>query len=191
MDGTFTWLYEYRSQMGKEGFFGTFDQAQNDGVANLGIGAFDVHNFYLGGFHKVNGNPPLATGLPTIWAAASGGQGTSLAGGESIVSGSDASWQIFWMSTNMQVRMNKAVRIRGNYFIGSWNSPMYSTSQGLMVSSGALTQDNPGVQRSFFTGILENTLAFGAIAMGRTRHWKAAVQLGYGAFLQRGGQQIF
>ena len=32
MDGTFTWLYEYRTQMGKEGFFGTFDQAQTDGV---------------------------------------------------------------------------------------------------------------------------------------------------------------
>ena len=138
------------------------------------IGTFAPYNFYLGGFHKVAGTSPPTRRLerPTIWAAAYGGQGTSLAGGESIVSGSDASWQIFWMSTNMQVRMNKAVRVRGNYFIGSWNSPMYSTSQGLMVSSGALTQDNPGVQRSFSPGYwrtlwLSAQLPWGEIAIGK------------------------
>ncbi len=172
MDGTYSWLYEYRTQMGKEGFFGTFDQAQNDGVANLGIGAFAPYNFYLGGFHKVTTNPAAGTGLPTIYPAAYGGQGTSLAGGESIVSGSDASWNVFWMSTNMQISMNKAVRVRGNYFIGSWNSPGYSTSQGLMVSSGALVQDSPGIQRSFSPGYwrtlwLTAQLPWGELAIGK------------------------
>ena len=106
-------------------------------------------------------------------AAAYGGQGTSLAGGESIVSGSDASWKVYSMSTNMQIRMNQAVRIRGNYFIGSWNSPNYSTSQGLMVSSGLLTQDSPGVQRSFSPGYwrtlwLSAQLPWGELAIGKS-----------------------
>ena len=174
MDGTYSWLYEYRTQMGKEGFFGTFDQAQTDGITGAAIGTFAPYNFYLGGFHK--GSAVSATGTPagslTVWSAAYGGQGTSLAGGESIVSGSDASWNIFWMSTNMQIRMNKAVRVRGNYFIGSWNSPSYSTSSGLMVSSGALNQDNPGVQRSFSPGYwrtlwLSAQLPWGEIAIGK------------------------
>ena len=174
MDGTYTWLYEYRTQMGKEGFFGTFDQAQTDGITGAAIGTFAPYNFYLGGFHK--GSAVSATGTPagslTIWSAAYGGQGTSLAGGESIVSGSDASWNVFSMSTNMQIRMNKAVRIRGNYFIGSWNSPNYSTSQGLMVSSGAMEQDAPGVQRSFSPGYwrtlwLSAQLPWGELAIGK------------------------
>jgi hypothetical protein len=170
MDGTYTWLYEYRTQMGKEGFFGTFDQAQADGIVGT-IGRFAPYNFYVGGFHKVNGTPS-AGGVPTIWAAAYGGQGTSLAGGESIVSGSDANWQVMNMSTNMQIKMNQAVRIRGNYFIGSWNSPSYSTSSGLMVSSGMLDQDSAGVQRSFSPGYwrtlwLSAQLPWGEIAVGK------------------------
>ncbi|MFA6220779.1 MAG: hypothetical protein WC647_00545 [Desulfomonilaceae bacterium] len=175
MDGTFSWLYEYRTQMGKAGFFGQFDQAQDDGNSGFGIGGFAPYNFYLGGYHKVAGtgatvgqNPGVA--LP--YAAAYGGQGTALAGGESIVSGSDASWQIFSMSTNMQIRMNKAIRVRGNYFVGSWNSPNYSTSQGVMVSSGALVQDAPGVQRSFSPGYwrtlwLTAQTPWGVLAIGK------------------------
>ena len=177
MDGTYSWLYEYRTQMGSSGFFGQYDQANIDGNTTLGGSAFAPYNFYLGGFHKVAGTgsttfTSVPTGQPLPYAAAYGGQGSSLAGGESIVSGSDASWQIFYMSTNMQIRMNQAVRIRGNYFIGSWNSPMYSTSQGLMVSSGALTQDNPGIQRSFSPGYwrtlwLSAQLPWGEIAIGK------------------------
>jgi hypothetical protein len=150
MDGTFTWLYEYRTQMGKAGFFGQFDQAQDDGNSGFGISGFAPYNFYLGGYHKAASASDTGVALP--YAAAYGGQGTAIAGGESIVSGSDASWQVFSMSTNMQIRMNKAVRIRGNYFIGSWNAPNYSASPGVMVSSGALTNDSPGVQRSFSPG---------------------------------------
>ena len=170
MDGTYSWLYEYRSQMGNQGFFGAYDQAANDGNSGYGIGGFAPYNFYLGGFHKPR--TTSAGGVVTPYAAAYGGQGTSLAGGESIVSGSDASWQVFWMSTNMQVKMNNAVRVRGNYFIGSWNAPGYSTSQGLMVSSGALVQDSPGIQRSFSPGYwrtlwLTAQLPWGEIAIGK------------------------
>ena len=76
------------------------------------------------------------------------------------------------MSTNMQIRMNQAVRIRGNYFIGSWLQPNYSSSAGLMVSSGLLDQDAPGVQRSFSPGYwrtlwLAAQLPWGEIAVGK------------------------
>ncbi len=168
MDGAFTWLYEYRGQMGKQGFFGAYDQAQTDGIVGT-AGRFAPYNFYMGGYHQVQS---VVGGVPNIWAAAYGGQGSSLAGGESIVSGSDASWQICSMSTNIEIRMNKALRIRGNYFVGSWNSPNYSTSQGLMVSSGYLTEDAPGVQRSFSPGYwrtlwLTAQLPWGQITMGK------------------------
>jgi hypothetical protein len=177
MDGTYTWLYEYRTQTGSSGFFGQYDQATVDGNSGLPAGAFAPYNFYVGGFHKVAGTgsttfTTVAVGQPLPYAAAYGGQGTSLAGGESIVSGSDAGWNVINMSTNMQIRMNQALRIRGNYFIGSWNSPSYSTSSGLMVSSGMLDQDSAGVQRSFSPGYwrtlwLSAQLPWGEVAVGK------------------------
>ena len=179
MDGTYTWLYEYRTQMGTAGFFGQYDQANDDGNTTFGVGGFAPYNFYVGGFHKVAGTGSstfttggVLTGQPLPYAAAYGGQGTSLAGGESIVSGSDANWQVINMSTNMQIRINQAVRIRGNYFIGSWNSPNYSASPGVMVSSGMLDQDSAGVQRSFSPGYwrtlwLSAQLPWGELAIGK------------------------
>jgi hypothetical protein len=135
-------------------------------------------NFYTGGYHQAT-----VDGTNT-WAvfSAYGGQAASLAGGEMIVSGSDAGWNIMNMSTNMQVRMNKAVRIRGNYFIGSWVQPNYSTSPGLMVSSGMLNQDAAGVQRSFSPGYwrtlwLSAQLPWGEIAVGkRPSSWGMGLQ---------------
>jgi hypothetical protein len=183
MDGVYTWQYEYRSQQGARGFFGPFDLADRSGVA-AGIldfpGAAAPYNFYLGGYHL--GQVAAGTTTPTSRGAVWGGQGSSLAGGESIVSGSDANWNIMYMSTNMQVRMNQAVRIRGNYFIGSWNNPNYSTSQGLMVSSGMYDQDAPGVQRSFSPGYwrtlwLTAQLPWGEISVGkRPSSWGMGLQ---------------
>lgn len=168
MDGVYTWQYEVRGQMGSNGFFGQTDSAQSSGIGADVIGMHAPYNFYIGGFHKGSVSAPGVTVFP----AAYGGQGSSLAGGESIVSGSDAGWNIIYMSTNMQIRMNQALRIRGNYFIGSWNSPNYSTSQGLMVSSGMLNQDAPGVQRSFSPGYwrtlwLSAQLPWGELAIGK------------------------
>jgi hypothetical protein len=168
MNGTFTWLYEIRGQNGGSGFFGAYDQAQGSGVAvsatnpayspyapsgapvDLTVaGTAAPYNFYVGGYHNANVS---AAGKWSISPAAYGGTAIALAGGESIVSGSDAQWNIFYMSTDTKIEINKAVKITGNYFIGSWNSPNYSTSPGLMVSSGLLEQDSPGVQRSFSPG---------------------------------------
>ncbi|MGO8878253.1 MAG: hypothetical protein ACLPVO_04665 [Desulfomonilaceae bacterium] len=166
MNGTFTWLYEIRGQNGANGFFGAYDQAQASGVpvANVGYSPYTPagapvnlnlpgiaapYNFYVGGYHNANAT---SLGVWSISPAAYGGTAIALAGGESIISGSDAQWNIFYMSTDVNVAINKAVKITGNYFVGSWNSPNYSTSSGLMVSSGLMEQDSPGVQRSFSPG---------------------------------------
>jgi hypothetical protein len=196
MDGTFTWLYEYRGQTGSQGFFGEYDRAQNPSAPFFGTGgalqvagAFAPYNFYTGGYHlgqvrtfAATAVPGGGLGAPESRGAAYGGQASSLAGGEQIVSGSDAAWQINYMSTNMEIRMNKAVRVRGNYFIGSWTAPNYSTSSGLMVSSGILEMDSPGVQRSFSPGYwrtlwLSAQLPWGELAVGkRPSSWGMGLQ---------------
>jgi hypothetical protein len=188
MDGVFTWQYEYRGQSGTQGFFGQYDAAQSpaapSGAALNVEGAFAPYNFYTGGYHlgQVRTAAGATNGLPESRGVAYGGQANSLAGGEQIVSGSDAGWNIQYMSTNMQIKMNQAVRIRGNYFIGNWTSPNYSTSSGLMVSAGLLNQDSPGVQRSLSPGYwrtlwLSAQLPWGEIALGkRPSSWGMGLQ---------------
>jgi hypothetical protein len=186
MDGVYTWQYEYRAQSGSNGFFGAYDAAESPAVPGGGVlnvaGAFAPYNFYTGGYHLGQVRTGATVGQPESRGASYGGQASSLAGGEQIVSGSDANWNIMNMSTNMQIRINQAVRIRGNYFIGSWNSPNFSTSQGLMVSSGYLDQDAPGVQRSFSPGYwrtlwLAAQLPWGEIAVGkRPSSWGMGLQ---------------
>ena len=175
MDGVYTWQYDYLSQQGSNGFFGAYDQAGrwSDSSCNANaVGAFAPYNFYTGGY-KARAGAATAT---------YGGLASALGGGQPIVSGADANWNIMNMSTNMQIRMNQAVRIRGNYFIGSWNSPNYSVSQGLMVSSGLLDQDAPGVQRSFSPGYwrtlwLSAQLPWGEVAVGkRPSSWGMGLQ---------------
>jgi hypothetical protein len=177
MDGVYTWQYEIRGQQGSQGFFGVYDAAQS-GAADA-IGTYAPYNFYTGGYHQAR---VTSANVWTVYPAAYGGQASSLAGGEAIVSGSDANWNIMYMSTNMQVRLNQAVRIRGNYFIGSWAQPNYSTSPGLMVSSGMLDQDAPGVQRSFSPGYwrtlwLSAQLPIGEVTVGkRPSSWGMGLQ---------------
>ncbi len=198
MDGVYTWHYEVRGQMGSSGFFGQYDVAQSPGAAAAGnagppasftpiwasyIGAYAPLNFYTGGYHIGNMNAGAA-GSPVVFGGygnAYGGQAAAIAGGEQIVSGSDACWNVMYMSTNMQIAMNKALRIRGNYYIGSWgntyngtdyNSANSAAAPGVMVGSGALQQDAPGVQRSFSPGYwrtlwLTAQLPWGEIAVGK------------------------
>ncbi len=94
MDGAFTWEYDYRSQSGSSGFFGPYDQDAGSGIGGAGAGFFAPINGWLGAHTASNGNE--------------------------FVSGSDASWNVFYMSTNMELRMNPALRVRGNYYIGEW-----------------------------------------------------------------------
>lgn len=106
------------------------------------------------------------------------GQQTGLANTQDIVSGSDASYNSIFMSTNMQIRMNPAVRIRGNYYIGSWMFDNFDGTAGdqhvvgLPVNPEYLNMQAHGVQRSFSPGYwrtlwLTAQLPWGEIAVGK------------------------
>lgn len=161
MDGTFTWNYEVRGQMGTNGFFGNYDY--DAGAAAPGtFGYFAPLNFW--------------TGLRMT-----DGQVQGLAHAQDIVSGSDAGYNSMYMSTNMQIRINPAVRIRGNYYIGSWDARNWgapvteATNQhglGLLVSPEYLNMHAHGVQRSFSPGYwrtlwLTAQVPWGEIAVGK------------------------
>lgn len=166
MDGTFTWNYEVRGQLGSQGFFGAYDA---DLGANGGaVGTYAPLNFW--------------TGLRMT-----DGQVQPAANAQDLVSGSDAGYNSMYMSTNMQVRINPAVRIRGNYYIGSWDhhnwggviqvagatDPLSNqVAAGLLVSPEYLNMHAHGVQRSFSPGYwrtlwLTAQVPWGEIAVGK------------------------
>ncbi len=89
MDGSYTWQYEYRSELGKSGFFGPFDVD--------------------------NGASQVASSL-NAWLG-------SQANYDQLVSGADGAWNVMYMTTNMDIRVNPAIRIRGQDHIGSWSVP--------------------------------------------------------------------
>ncbi len=156
MDGAFTWEYDYRTQGGSSGFFGPYDQDAGSGIAGATPGFYAPINGWLGEHAGV---------------AASGG----------LVSGSDASWNVFYMSTNMDLRVNPAVRIRGNYYIGEWapivgfdgtNNVDFGT--GNLVASQALNSRWGGIQRSFSPGYwnmlwLTAELPWGIVTLGKRK----------------------
>ena len=142
MTGAFTWNYEYRSQLGSAGFFGPYD-ADLSAAANL-----QSVNGWLGSHPNNLQNQGFANIL---------------------VSGADGSWNTMWMDTNVEVRINRALRIRGLYHIGEWagsgatqSAPpitvgTQTTSQaleaeGLLVQSQYQNSVYPGVKRSFSPG---------------------------------------
>ncbi|MGO9568930.1 MAG: hypothetical protein ACLP5H_15450 [Desulfomonilaceae bacterium] len=155
MDGAFTWEYDYRSQGGASGFFGPYDQDAGSGIPGAGAGFFAPINGWLGEHAgPVNGG---------------------------FVSGSDASWQVMYMSTNMEVRMNPAVRVRGNYYIGEWSptqaadfSPDIDNGVGNLVASQSLNNRWTGIQRSFSPGYwntlwLSAQLPWGEVTLGKRK----------------------
>lgn len=182
MDGTFTWRYEVRGQYGANGFFGRYDVDAGAGAwggfAAAAPGTFAPLNFWTG-FKMTDGQ--VQPGLNS----------------QDMVSGSDAGYNSIEMSTNMQIRINPAVRIRGNYYIGSWDPrnwggmvgvPTYDgpaanvtdtveglsnqLAAGLTVAPVYLNQHMHGVQRSFSPGYwrtlwLTAQLPWGEIAVGK------------------------
>ncbi|HTY25447.1 MAG TPA: hypothetical protein VMC85_20115, partial [Desulfomonilaceae bacterium] len=75
MTGAFTWNYEYRSQMGKAGFFGPYDV---DAAATATVG-----------LQSVNG-----------WLGSHSNNLQNQADANILVSGADGSWNTIWMDTN-------------------------------------------------------------------------------------------
>jgi hypothetical protein len=151
MDGAFTWEYDYRSQGGSSGFFGTYDQDAGSGIAGTTPGFFAPINGWFAD-RLVN-----------------------------FVSGSDACWNVFYMSTNMEVRINPAIRVRGNYYIGEW-APTASPDGtanidftfGNTVAPLALNSRWSGIQRSFSPGYwdtlwLTAELPWGIVTLGKRK----------------------
>jgi len=95
MTGNFQWNYDYVSQAGTNGFFGP---------QNVATGAL------------------LGTGtnwaIPNFWAGSRLISGTQLG----LVTGLDASYQYQRMVMNPEIRVNPAIRIRGQYWIGGFQS---------------------------------------------------------------------
>jgi len=155
MDGAYTWEWDYRYQGGKAGFFGPYDVDAGSGIttSTTGVGFYAPLNGWLG----------------------------SMVNNDGLVSGSDAAWQVMYMSTNMEVKINPAVRIRGNYYIGEWANTLAPDNafnpdfgQGNLVASQYLAFRSTGIQRSFSPGYW-NTLwltaetPWGIVAMGKRR----------------------
>ncbi|MEI8181666.1 MAG: hypothetical protein WCG29_03075, partial [Desulfomonile sp.] len=189
MDGVFTSEFEYRYQAGREGFFGPYDVDAGSGapafpgltlttvrntalqpiqiltaaVAAPAVGQLAPLNLWLG-FHQPGNDQNLRTR------------------GSSFASGSEGSWNTIYMNTNMQIRMNQALRIRGNYYVGEWYTPGNQMSQADMVASELITYASPGIQRSFSPGYwrtlwLTAELPWGIVAFGkRASSWGTGFQ---------------
>jgi hypothetical protein len=91
-----------------------------------------------------------------------------------LVSGSDGAFNVMYMTTNMDLRINPALRIRGAYYIGEWTESGLgdNTTLGNAVASQYLNYRAPGVQRSFSPGYwntlwLTSQTPWGTITMGK------------------------
>ncbi len=71
---------------------------------------------------------------------------------KNIVSGSDAAWQTIYMTTDMTLKINRALRIRGQYYIGTWTDNGDGTGSGSLVASEYLNSSLQGIQQSFSPG---------------------------------------
>jgi len=105
------------------------------------------------GPHNVDLGTPSAgaAGPVNFWI------GDRLAFDDDLVSGSDASAQVTYLTVNPQIRMNRAVRIRSQYRVGSWVFDQPAAGQGLgdLRRSVYLNSEQGGVQRSFSPGYWE------------------------------------
>ncbi len=93
MEGAFSTTYEYYAQSGPNGFFGPFNVDESAGVGGLAAGDFASFNSWVGG--QV----------------------------DHVVSGADASRQYFNFDLFPQIRINKAIRFRGQYRLGDYGDP--------------------------------------------------------------------
>jgi hypothetical protein len=153
MDGAYTWEYNYRTQGGNSGFFGPYDQDAGSGITNTVPGFYAPLNGWLG----------------------------SMVNNDGFVSGHDAAWAVMYMSTNMEVRINPAVRVRGNYYIGEWANTLAPDNafnpdfgEGNLVASQYLTFRSTGIQRSFSPGYwntlwMTAELPWGIVTFGKRK----------------------
>ena len=154
MTGSYNWLLEVRGQTGRNGFFGAYDVDAGSGLAGTGAGFFAPVNGWVG---EQLGN---------------------------IVSGADGTRNTIWMTNDMDLKINPAVRVRGQSYIGEWTPTgtpgstfpnlLIDTGQGELVASEYYNNRFPGVQRSFSPGYwnmlwMTAQLPWGEVAVGKRR----------------------
>jgi hypothetical protein len=148
MGGSFGWELEFLGQTGRSGFFGPYDVDAGSGAAGTVVGQFAPYNLW-------HGQPS--------WR---------------MVSGTDSSWQTQYLSSNMDLRMNKALRVRGLYYIGEWTPGVPSVegfqqdARGNLPASEYLSFRFPGIQQSFSPGYwntlwLTADLPWGILSVGK------------------------
>ncbi len=141
MEGAMSWEFEAIGQNGPNGFFGRYDTDAGSGIAGAPAGTFAPLNAWLG------------------------------EQGGGIVSGTDGSWNTQYMAVDMQLRMNTALRIRAQYYIGEWNPPPDAATGGL-IASEYLNSRLPGIQQSMSPGYwnymyLSGQLPWGSLSLGK------------------------
>jgi len=123
MNGAFIMEYRYATQMGSSGFFGPYD--------------------VIPGIHPAYG----AAESPNFW---SGNQFAGISGLD-YVGSTGAATHATWMDIAPQIRINKAVRIRGTYRIGAHDE--LSNAVGADDTDPVnYNTSNPGPLRSFAVG---------------------------------------
>jgi hypothetical protein len=150
MSGDYVWLFEHRGQLGHHGFFGPYDVDAGSGTT-AGGGA--TNGYYA----------PLNAWLGPLMG--------------DMVSGTEGQRNTMWMTDDMELRINPAVRVRGQYYIGEWfdtNPGVDSLGEGELVASQYYNSRYPGVQRAFSPGYwnmlwLTAQLPWGEVAMGKRR----------------------
>jgi len=135
MTSEMDWNYYSETQMGTQGFFGPYNVDNAAGPLNFG-----GSNFW-GGVNKLVAPGP--GGPAPAWGA--------------VYSGSNAVRQTTKMEICPEFRINKAIRIRGAYRIGSWAGvPANVSLAGLLaLAPGAQNEAGSGVP-SFNTGTTAN-----------------------------------
>jgi hypothetical protein len=143
MTGDWTWEYKLYSQMGDNGFFGKFNVSNSTNTTFPGDGA--AFNGWLG--NEITG--------------------------DRIVTGADASASTMYIHFKPEIRLNEAVRLRGVYYIGSWNKLADGVNGvGNFQAPEYYTNTIPGVQSSFSPGYWNQFWAtaqtpWGIIALGK------------------------
>lgn len=160
MNGILTWKYTSFSQLGSHGFFGPFDtDASGPGPGAIPgeeyggpVGSAASMNGWLG--HEMQSMP---TGME--WLIQKNSTAPTNRDYGELSSGSDLALATFYMTIYPEIRLNEALRIRGSYRIGSWETPYAAASRGSMVRSEYPEGMAPGVQRSFSPGYWETLWA--------------------------------
>jgi len=65
-----------------------------------------------------------------------------------VVSGLDAGWNSQYMTTDISIKINPAVSLRGTYYIGSWDNRNGAAAQ--FLTGTTVNNNNPGWQEAYF-----------------------------------------